>query len=166
MKKIIIALLFVAGGVACSKEEIRSSDFNIEGYWQVQDPRYSTNATRDLFHLFRGSNVFYRYSFPKNHDFSVLTSRPQSDSMVTFYQVIGKQLQLPSPSPSTTTIYPGHDLQREAANELVFTRFVIETISPIDGSITKSRTDTVLYTRVSDPVKIAYFDNYLKKYHN
>lgn len=163
--KYILSILLIAVLVTSCNKDNNIININVEGYWNVKDTTYANNSTRDLYHLFEGNNVFYRFSFLKTHDFSVLTSKPQSDSMITFYQVVGNQLQLPSPSPSTTTTYPGNNLLSKTDNQMFFTRLFIIKRDPVTGEVIQSRTDTIKYFRVTDPVKIAYFDNYLKQWH-
>lgn len=166
MKYTIAILAVIIIAVGCSKDnEEPDMGFSAEGYWQVTDPTYSFNNARNLFYLFRGDHVFYRYSFLKAHDFNNLASRPQSDSIVSYYQIKGNQLMLPNPTPSASNVVPGNDLISESADQLVFTRFVILSRDPLNGSVTKSRTDTITYNRVTDAAQIAYFNNYLKAYH-
>jgi hypothetical protein len=130
----------------------------------VKDPTYTT-AGRDLYHLFRNPNAYYRFSFDVTHDFSVLTSSPKSDSLISFFKVEGRELKLPSPSPSITVTFPGISLQSQTDNEMIFIRNVITKRDLVTGAPVTTRTDTVKYLRVVDPVKVAYFDNYLKKWH-
>jgi hypothetical protein len=167
--KLLIAVFFVSVFFySCGKDET-VQNINVEGYWNVQkDTTFTSNpanATADLFHLFKGSNAFYRFSFLKTHDFSVLTSSPRADSMISFYRVQGNQLQLPSPSPSTTNVIPGNDLLSKTDNEMQFTRLIVTKRNAATGKPEATRLDTIKYFRVTDAVKIAYFDNYLKKWH-
>ncbi len=152
--------------ISCDKEET-VNNINVEGYWSVQDPTYSLSSSRDLYHLFKAPNAYYRFSYLKTNDFSVLTLKPQSDSMIAFYQVNGTQLMLPSPSPSASVGfgYPGNNLISQTDNEMMFTRLVITKRDGNTGEPLTTRTDTIKYTRVTDQVKVAYFNNYLKQWH-
>jgi len=164
MKYILIVLALCGVMFSCSKDE-NIADINVEGYWQIQDPTYTLNSTRNLFYLFRKEHAFYRYSFSKTHDFTNLTSRPNSDSIVSYFQVRGQVLMLPNPSASASNVVPENRLLSQTENEMVFTRYVIVKRSLATGEIQQSRTDTIRYTRVSDVSQKNYFDNYLKSYH-
>jgi len=48
---------------------------------------------------------------------------------------------------------------------MVFTREIVVKRNAITAVIEKTRIDTIKYFRVTDPVKVAFFDNYLKKWH-
>jgi len=161
---ILATLLFVS----CTKEE-QTENINVEGYWNVQkDTTFTSivaNATADLYHLFKGSNAYYRFSFPKTTDFSVLTTKPKSDSLISFYQVKGNMLMIPNPAPSTSNNVPGNILVSKTADQMVFTREIVVKRNAITAVIEKTRIDTIKYFRVTDPVKVAFFDNYLKKWH-
>lgn len=166
MKKLLILILFAATVIACSKEEVVEAPINVEGYWAVQDPIYTmANPTADLFHLFKGQNVFYRFSFLKTHNYALLTSAPRVDSMISYYQVVGKQLMLPNPAPSTTNVLPGSMLMSRDDNQMIFSRLVITKRNGTNGKIEATRTDTIRYSKVSDPLRQAYFNNYLKRWH-
>jgi hypothetical protein len=166
MKKILILLSLVLMIVACSKNEANEPSIIVEGYWSVQDPIYTVaNPTADLFHLFKGQNAFYRFSFLKTHNYSLLTSTPRADSMISYYQVVGKQLMLPNPAPSTTNVLPGCVLMEQTGDQMTFSRLVITKRNGTTGKIEATRTDTIRYTKLSNPTQIAYFNNYLKKWH-
>lgn len=166
MKKIMVLILLAATIVACSKEEAVESPINVEGYWTVQDPLYTAaNPTVDLFHLFKGENVFYRFSFLKTHNYALLASSPRADSMISYYQVVGKQLMLPNPAPSTTNVLPGSFLISQDAGQMTFSRLVITKRNGTTGKIEATRTDTIRYAKVTDVLKQTYFNNYLKKWH-
>jgi hypothetical protein len=170
MKSIITFILVAAIVISCSKEESQApANFGMDGYWNVlRDTTFTSNAANsgsDLYHLFRSPNAYYRFSFLKTHDFSVLTSQPRSDSMISFFQIIGDQLMIPNPAPSTTNIVPGNDLLSRSDNEMLFTRTVITKRNATTGKIEGTRIDTIRYLRVTDPTKVKYFDNYLKKWH-
>lgn len=164
MKNAILIILVLIVISSCNKEDTVPS-INVEGYWIVKDTSYVNNATRDLYHLFKGSNAFYRFSFLKTDNFLLPTLKPQSDSLITFYQVIGNQLQLPSISPSTATTYSGNDLLSQNASEMSFARLVILKRDPVTAVILQSRLDTIRYIKVTDNIKIAYFDKFLKQWH-
>jgi hypothetical protein len=170
MKFIKSFLLILMVMISCSKEESpAAANFNMEGYWNVlKDTTFTSNAanaTSDLYHLFRSPNAYYRFSFLKTHDFSVLTSQPRADSMISYFQVIANQLMIPNPAPSNTNNVPGNDLLSKSENEMLFTRLVITKRNITNGKIEGTRVDTIRYIRVTDPVKTRYFDNYLKKWH-
>lgn len=170
MKFVLSIIIVVAFLVSCSKEaEPAQADFSMEGYWNVlRDTTFTSNAANanaDLYHLFRGPNAYYRFSFLKTHDFSVLTSKPRADSMISYFQVIGDQLMIPNPAPSTTNNVPGNVLLKRSDNEMFFTRTVVTKRNISTGKVEGTRIDTVQYYRVTDPVKIKYFDNYLKQWH-
>ena len=167
MKNILTVLIISCLIISCRKNEATISNIKVEGYWNIVDPTYTNNTTRDLYHLFKGDNVYYRFSFLKTHDYSVLTSKPQSDSMISYYQVNGNQLMLPSPSPSASVGlgYPGNNLISQTGNDMMFTRLVVTKRDGNTGTILTTRTDTIRYTRVTDQVKVAYFNNYLKQWH-
>lgn len=171
MKYIFIVLASIIL-IACEKDVADSPpNFDMEGYWLVASDttftRTAANSTADLYHLFRKPNAYYRFSFPKTFDFSVLTAKPRSDSMISYYQILGDQLQLPNPAPSASFIVPGYDLISKTSDEMIFTRPIINSavIDPNTGKQARSGLDTIIYTRVSDPTKKAYFDNYLKQWH-
>jgi len=81
------------------------------------------------------------------------------------YKVEGNQLMLTNGAPSVTNNLGGNFLISRTDNEMVFTRTVVLRRNTLDGKIIAQRTDTIRYQRVTDPVKVAYFDNYLKTYH-
>jgi len=164
MKYILAAIIISSVMLSCGKSDT-VNNINVEGYWSVQDPTYTLSSTRDLYHLFKAPNAYYRFSYLKTDNFSVLTLKPQSDSMISYYQVNGNQLMLPSPSPSTSTTYPGNNLISQSDNEMVFTRFVITKRDGNTGAPITTRTDTIKYTRVTDQVKVTYFNNYLRQWH-
>ncbi len=164
MKYILTVFILSCVVMSCSKNET-INNINVEGYWSIQDPTYTLSSTRDLYHLFKSPNAYYRFSYLKTDDFSVLTLKPQSDSLISYYQVSGNQLMLPSPSPSTSNTYPGNNLISQTDNEMMFTRLVITKRDGNTGEPLTTRTDTIKYTRVVDQVKVAYFNNYLKQWH-
>jgi hypothetical protein len=168
MKKLLLYIVFAAMLAACSKEEV-VKDIDVEGYWNVLNDKSFTsipgNSTADLFHLFRKENAYYRLSFLKTHNFSDLNSKPRADSVINFYSTEGEMLKLTNVAASFTNELPGNILISRTDNEMVFTRFIVERRSTIDGKITASRTDTIRYLKVTDPVKVAYFDNFLKRFH-
>jgi len=168
MKQLLIILFFATAIYSCKKEDT-VPNINVEGYWNVIDDTTftvnPTNATSDLFHLFKGSNSFYRLSFLKTHDFSNLNSRPRNDSLISFYKVEGNQLMLTNGTASFANVVGGNNLISRTDNEMIFTRYVVERRSAIDGSVIKDRLDTIRYIKVTDQVKVAYFDNYLSTYH-
>jgi hypothetical protein len=168
MKKIVIIIAVVSLAIACKKENT-VPDINVEGYWNVlRDTTFTVsaaNATADLFHLFRGEHAFYRLSFLKTHDFTNLTLRPRNDSLISYFQVSGNKLMIPNPAPSFTNIVPENVLLSKTESEMIFTRYVVERRSNLDGKILNARTDTIRYIKVTDAAKIAYFNNYLKTYH-
>jgi len=168
MKNILIILTLSILAFSCKKDD-NVENINVEGYWNIlRDTTFTsipTNASSDLYHLFKGEHAFYRLSFAKTHDFSVLTSRPRPDSLISFYRVEGAQLQIPHSASSYSNNIPGNNLIKQTADEMVFTRYVIMRRSTITGKILADRTDTIRYVRVTDPAKVAYFNNYLKTYH-
>jgi hypothetical protein len=168
MQKLFIIVVISFSVVACKKES-QTPDIDVQGYWNVlKDTSFTSipaNATADLFHLFRSPYAFYRLSFLKTHDFSVLNSRPRNDSLISMYKVEGNQLMLTNGAPSVTNNLGGNFLISRTDNEMVFTRTVVLRRNTLDGKIIAQRTDTIRYQRVTDPVKVAYFDNYLKTYH-
>ena len=168
--KILIAILTVTVVlIACSKEEIPGPNFSVEGYWNVQKDTTFTvsaaNATADLYHLFKGDHVYYRFSFPKIHNFSDLASKPRADSLISYYQIKGDLLMLPTPAYSLSNSVPGNVLVKKTDDMMVFTREVIVKRNSLTAVVEKTRIDTIKYYKVSDAVKVAYFDNYLKKWH-
>jgi len=164
--KYIFSILVITSLIAsCGKDKDNTANITVDGYWQIQDPTYTLNTTRDLYHLFKPSNAYYKLSFLKADNFSNLNLRPQTDSLISFYQVNGRQLMLPNLSASATNVVPGNDLLSQTANEMTFTRFIIVKRDASTGVILQTRTDTIRYTRVSDPIKVTYFDNYLKRWH-
>ena len=168
MRYYYFILIAIFSLVACEKENIEPN-INVEGYWEVQkDVTFTstaTNATADQYHLFRGANVFYRMSFLKTHDFSVLTSTPRSDLLLGFYKVEGKKLMTPTRAPSYTNPVEACVLISQNENEMLFSRHVVERRNAVTGAVVAERTDTLRYIKVKDAAKVAYFDNYLKKYH-
>lgn len=168
MRKIFIIVAITFTAFACKKDSV-TPNIEVEGYWNVlRDTTFTgiaANATADLFHLFRGPHAFYRLSYLKTHDFSVRTSRPRNDSLISMYQVEGNQLRLTNGAASFANVVEGNNLLSRTQDEMIFTRHVVIRRSAIDGKVTAERTDTIRYVRVTDPVKVAYFDNYLKTYH-
>jgi hypothetical protein len=168
MRKLFIIAVISFSVIACKKES-QTPDIDVQGYWNVlKDTSFTSNtanAAADLFHLFRSPNAFYRLSFLKTHDFSVLNSRPRNDSLISMYKVEGNQLMLTNSTASATNNLSGNFLISRTDDEMVFTRTVILRRSTLDGKVLAERTDTIRYQRVKDPVKVAYFDNYLKTYH-
>jgi hypothetical protein len=165
---LFISLVFIIN--ACTENVDLSPEFQIEGYWLVEGDNnfksQASNATADLYHLFRGENNFYRYSFLKTDDFTKTTTlRPRLDSVRAIYRIEGNSLILPNPSPSITNNIPKSVLVSQTSDELVFTQDVIVTRSLVDGRVLLSRKDNVKYKKVTDPIKIEYFNAYLKKYH-
>jgi len=169
MKYLIIILLMSVIVYSCSKEETATRNFSVEGYWNVKNDTTFTsnvsNATSDLYHLFKGENVYYRFSFLKTHNFADLASKPRADSLISYYQIRADMLMIPNPAPSTTNIVPGNVLVSQTADNMKFIRTVITKRDPITAAVVATRVDTIRYFRVTDPVKIAWFDNYLKKWH-
>lgn len=168
MRNLFFTAFILISFVSCKKDsEVQNID--VQGYWSVlKDTSFtsiSTNSTADLFHLFRGPHAFYRLSFLKTHNYSDLTSRPRTDSLISMYRVEGNQLLLTNHAPSVTNNLGGNFLLSRTDDEMVFTRNVVLRRSTLDGKVTLQRTDTIRYQRVKDPVKEAYFDNFLKKYH-
>ena len=168
--KILIAILLVSVIlISCDKEEVQGPDFNMEGYWNVlKDTTFTANvnnAAADLYHLFKGEHVFYRFSFLKTHNFADLTTKPRADSIISFYQIKGDMLMLPTPAYSTVNSVPGNVLVKQASDRMVFTREVVVKRNTLTGAVEKTRIDTVKYFKVTDAAKIAWFDNYLKKWH-
>lgn len=155
--------------LSCEKDDQPQENLAVEGYWLVlRDTTFTAapaNANCDLYHLFKAPNAYYRFSFPNTFDFSVLTAKPRADSMISFYQTVGNQLQIPNPAPSTTNNVPGNDLLSKTDNQMVFTRYVITRRNATTGKVEQSRTDTITYLRVTDATKIQYFNNYLKQWH-
>lgn len=168
MKQLIILTAVALIALSCQKED-NIPNMEIEGYWNILGDKTFTsnasNATSDLYHLFRDDHAFYRFSFLKTHDFSVLTAKPRADSLIGYYQVEGNLLMIPNPAPSFANIVPGNQLISRSDNEIVFTRYIVERRSALDGSIQQDRTDTIRYLRVTDQAKVRYFDNLLKIYH-
>jgi hypothetical protein len=168
MRNFLFILVAIFSLVACEKENIEP-EINVEGYWEVQKDitftSNATNATADQYHLFRGPNAFYRMSFLKTQDFSILTATPRSDLLIGFYKVEGKMLMTPTRAPSYTNPVEGCVLLSQKENEMLFTRHVTIRRDAVSGAIVSERTDTLRYIKVKDAVKVAYFDNYLKKYH-
>jgi hypothetical protein len=72
---------------------------------------------------------------------------------------------IPNPAPSNTNNVPGNDLLSKSDNEMLFTRTIITKRNATTGKIEGTRIDTIRYIRVTDPTKVKYFDNYLKKWH-
>lgn len=170
MKNIIILMAAIFYFASCSKEVTDTPpNFSMVGYWNVlKDTTFTAtaaNATADLYHLFKGEHVYYRFSFPKTQNFADLTAKPRADSLISFYQIKGDMLMIPNPAPSTTNIVPGNVLVNQASDQMKFIRTVIVKRNAITAEIEKTRTDTIKYIRVTDPIKIAWFDNYLKKWH-
>jgi hypothetical protein len=169
MKIFFVILSLVALLISCDKEEDLKPEFSVEGYWNVlKDTSFtatSANASADLYHLFKGEHVFYRFSFLKTHNFADLNSKPRSDSLISYYQIKGNMLMLPTPAYSVTKSVPGNVLVKQTNDQMVFMREVVEKRNTITGEVEKTRIDTVKYYRVTDAVKIAWFDNYLKKWH-
>ncbi|MFZ9388839.1 MAG: hypothetical protein ACO25B_13245 [Chitinophagaceae bacterium] len=168
MRNLFIIAVILISVVSCKKDtEVQNID--VQGYWNVlRDTSFTSipaNATADLFHLFRSPHAFYRLSFLKTHDFSNVNSRPRTDSLISMYKVEGNQLLLTNGAPSVTNNLAGNMLISRTDDEMVFTRTVVLRRSTLDGKVTLERTDTIRYQRVKDPVKVAYFDNYLKTYH-
>ena len=159
-------VLFITASIffSCTKDGDLKPNIDVQGYWKVQDPTYASNSTRDLYHLFKGTNAFYRFSFMKTHDFSNLMSKPQSDSLISFYKTEGDMLLLPNPSASATNVVPGNNLIKQPKDELTFIRYVILS-RDLTGKVSQSRTDTIRYTRVTETVKINYFDSYIRRFH-
>jgi hypothetical protein len=168
MKKILLYIVIITLLAACSKEDT-VQNIDVEGYWNVLNDKTftssSANSTADLYHLFRKPNAYYRLSFLKTHDFSNLNSKPRADSVINFYSTEGNMLKLTNVAASFANEVPGNVLISRSDNELVFTRFIIERRSTIDGKVTSSRTDTIRYVKVTDAAKVAYFDNFLKRFH-
>lgn len=168
MKKILFGLAVLFLLASCGKENA-VTNINVQGYWLVlKDTTFtsnSANANADLYHLFKGDIAFYRFSFLKTHDFTVLTSSPRADSLIASYQVRGDELWLPNPAPSFNNIVPANKLISRTDNEMIFTRYIILRRSTIDGKVLSDRTDTIKYVKVTDPAKVNYFDNYLKRWH-
>jgi hypothetical protein len=168
--KVIYSLLIISALIiSCQEEEVQEPDFSMEGYWSVlRDTTFTANvnnAAADLYHLFRGEHAFYRFSFLKTHNFADLTSKPRSDSIISYYQIKGKMLMLPTPAYSTINSVPGNVLVKQTSDMMVFTRLVVVKRNTLTGAVEKTRTDTVKYSKVTDAVKTAWFDNYLKKWH-
>jgi hypothetical protein len=167
MQKLIIAFAISMLVIACEKD-VSEPNINVEGYWMVlNDTTFTSiksNDTSNLYHLFRGNNAYYRLAYSKNADFTNLSLRPNKDSAHSFYQVVGSELMLSNHAASFNTNVGGNVLLSQTGNQMVFTRYVVERRSAIDGKVIKDRTDTIRYNKVTDPTKVAYFDNYLKTY--
>jgi hypothetical protein len=77
------------------------------------------------------------------------------------YKVYGIELLLSN----TLVGFPSSLLVTQGDNNMTFTRTTVTARNVVDGKVTATRTDTIRYTRVTDATKVAYFDNYLKKWH-
>jgi len=168
MQKIFVLLAGMIVFTACDKDDVASPNFNMDGYWSVLDPVFtsvSANSTADQYHLFKGTNGFFSYSFLKTTDFSNPLTRPRNDSIIGFHQIVGNELQIPIVAPALNNLPSANNLLSEGQNEKVFTRYLVLRRSALDGKVVDSRTDTIRYIRVTDAVKIAYFDTYLKRYY-
>jgi hypothetical protein len=167
--KYLIIIFFLAVGVAACEKETPVSNLDVEGYWLVlRDTTFTStpaNASADLYHLFRAPHAYYRFSFPKTFDFTILTAKPRPDSLISYYQTEGNQLQIPNPTQSTNNTISGNDLLSKTEAQMVFTRTNILQRDFLTGKPTRTRIDTITYVRVTDPNKVKYFDNYLKQWH-
>jgi hypothetical protein len=169
-----ISLCFVAMGISmgiisCTEEEDLTPQFNAAGFWQVKnDPTFTsntTNATADLYHLFVEPNAFYRLSFANNFDFTKLNLRPRPDSIISFYKIEGNVLKIPNPAPAITNIIPGLTLESQSSSQMLFTRYHILRRSLLTGEILQDRTDKITYDMVTEEAKIAYFKNFISRFH-
>jgi hypothetical protein len=157
MKNIILAFILLIAIVAC-EQTVETVNINVEGYWQVKDKNYVDTATADLYHLFKGESPFYRFSFLKNTDFANPATLPRKDSLIAYYQTRGDMLMLSSQGPGFNLIY-------QDDSQMKFSQTKITKRDGVTGEVLTTKTDTVLYLLVTDPVKISYFDNLLKKWH-
>ena len=166
---IIVVIAISAGLISCTEEEDLSPTISAAGFWQVKNDTTFTsntaNATADLYHLFVEPNAFYRLTFANTFDFSKLDLKPRADSLVSFYKIEGNVLKIPNPAPAITNIIPGLTLKSQTPNQMVFSRYHIIRRNLLTGEVLQDRTDEVTYELVTDAAKIAYFKNFISKYH-
>ena len=165
----MVIAAFSVGLMSCIKEdkiEFVEPGFSAAGFWQVKgDPTFISNDTLSLFHLFVEPNAFYRLTFSNKFDFSKLELKPRPDTIVGFYKIEGNVLKIPNPAPSISNSIQGLTLESQTAGQMNFSRYYVVRRSLLTGEILEDRTDKITYESVSDAAKVAYFKNFISKYH-